>query len=179
MTKTAKLADASPKRKKDNLDFFCFDDYDNVIGFVISQAADALGRGLEAIIRRNGITLTPREFVVLNRLHQYGEMSQTQISECSYKDPASTSRIVESLRIKRMVNRKASKLDKRVTFISLTEKGRSAREIIAPQMAEFLQVAAGDASLQELASAMKVMRQIIANAEVRPVAAAEPERSGE
>lgn len=179
MTKATKLADTPVAGNEDSLDFFCFDDYDNVIGFVISQAGDVLAKGLEAIITRNGITLTPREFVVLNRLHQYGEMSQTQISEYSYKDPASTSRIVESLRVKRMVNRKASKLDKRVTFVSLTEKGRSAREIIAPQMAEFLRAAAGDVSPTELASAMKVMRQIIANAEVRPVTAADPARSKE
>ena len=159
----------------DQLDVFSFEDYDNVIGFVISQAAEALTRRFETIIRHNGISLTPREFVVLNRLHQFGEMTQTQISEFSYKDPASTSRIVESLRAKRMVTRKLSKTDRRVTFVSLTEKGRAVRAILVPQFAEALRNAAAGSSPEELMAALKVLKRIAGDARLPvPPAAGQP-----
>jgi DNA-binding MarR family transcriptional regulator len=147
------------------LDLFSFDDYDNVIGFVISQAADTLTRRLEAVISQTGITITPREFAVLNRLHQLGEMTQTLISESTYKDPASTSRVVESLRAKRMVNRKVSKIDRRVTHVSLTDKGRAVRAVIVPRFTVALREAAGSSSPQELMAALRVLKRIAGSAE--------------
>lgn len=166
MTNAIKLADARDAAEDEIVDVFCFENYDNVIGFVVSQAAEVLGKGLEEIIRRNGISLSPREFVVLNRLHQFGEMSQTQISDASYKDPASTSRIVESLRTKRMVSRKISKVDRRVTYVSLAEKGRAARDIIVPQLADFLRGAVGESTPAELMAALKVLRRVIASGDL-------------
>jgi DNA-binding MarR family transcriptional regulator len=133
---------ASPPRAQP--DFFSFDDYDNVIGFVISQAADVLAKRLEQLLQENGASLTPREFVVLNRLHQYGELTQTQLSELSYKDPPATSRMVESLRRKNLVRRRTSKIDRRITEVSLTESGRALRNLIAPLLSQLLKDAVGD-----------------------------------
>ena len=61
-------------------ELFSFDDYDKVIGFVISQAADLLARRLNRIIERNGISITNREFVIINRLHQHGSLTQGQLA---------------------------------------------------------------------------------------------------
>jgi DNA-binding MarR family transcriptional regulator len=119
-----------PKRQESEepQSFFDFDDYDNVIGFLISQAADVLVKQLEQIFQAGDVSLTPREFAMLNRLAQYGELTQIELSELTYKDPPSTSRIVESLRRKQLVRRKTSKSDRRSTDISLTEKGREVRD---------------------------------------------------
>ena len=148
--------------------FFNFDDYDNVIGFVISQAADVLAKRLEAIIHANGVALTPREFVVLNRLHQHGELTQTQLSELSYKDPPSTSRVVESLRQKRFVRRRVSKLDRRITDVSLTDEGRQVRALIVPHLAALLQDAVGDSTPEELAATMAVLGRIVSRSRSAP-----------
>lgn len=151
---------------------FSFDDYDNVIGFVISQAADLLARRLSAIIDRNGISITPREFVIINRLHQYGSLSQGQIANLSYKDPAATSRLVESLRKKGMVSRRNCTDDRRVTHVSLTEKGRAARAIIAPQLSEMLRSAVAGVSEESLLAAFDVMKAIVATGDAREDGAA-------
>ena len=147
---------------EDGLSFFDFDDYDNVVGFLISQAADVLVKQLEAIFQADDVSLTPREFAVLNRLAQFGELTQIELSELTYKDPPSTSRIVESLRGKQLVRRKTSKSDRRSTDISLTDKGRTIRDRIAPQIADLLQRATGGSSNKEMAAAVAVLKRVIA-----------------
>ena len=57
--------------------FFDFDDYDNVIGFLISQAADVLVKQLDQIFTADDVSLTPREFAMLNRLAQYGALTRS------------------------------------------------------------------------------------------------------
>lgn len=156
----------APKPKRPETEepqsFFDFDDYDNVIGFLISQAADVLVKQLEQIFQAGDVSLTPREFAMLNRLAQYGELTQIELSELTYKDPPSTSRIVESLRRKQLVRRKTSKSDRRSTDISLTEKGREVRDRIAPQIADLLQRATGASTAKELGAAVTVLKRVIA-----------------
>jgi DNA-binding MarR family transcriptional regulator len=141
---------------------FSFDDYDNVIGFLVSQTADLLARRLTAIIDRNGISITPREFVIINRLHQFDSLSQVQLANLSYKDPPATSRLVESLRKKGMVTRRNSVEDRRVTHVSLTDRGRAVRAIIAPQLADMLQAAVAGVSDADLLATHRVMKAILA-----------------
>ena len=141
--------------------FFSFDDYDNVIGLVINQAAYCLSRDLETIIRENGISITPREFVILNRLHQFGELTQKQITEIDYKDAAATSRLVESLRKNGLVNRRTSKTDRRSTIISLTERGRNVRAILVPQISDMLKSALGESSEAEIEMISEALKRVI------------------
>lgn len=159
------MSQATKTRKPESEEaqsFFDFDDYDNVIGFLISQAADVLVKQLEAIFQADDVSLTPREFAMLNRLAQFGELTQIELSELTYKDPPATSRVVESLRRKQLVRRKTSKSDRRSTDISLTEKGREIRDRIAPQIADLLQRATGTSNNKELGAAVAVLKRVIA-----------------
>jgi len=146
-------------------DLFSLDDYDRVIGFVISQAAEALSRQLIAIIERNGISITPREFVIINRLWQFQSLTQSQLVNLSYKDPAATSRLVESLRKKGLVTRKTSPSDRRVTDVKLTEKGSAVRSILAPQISEMLRSATAHVDEADLLAAFRVMKAIAGSSE--------------
>jgi len=141
--------------------FFSFDDYDNVIGLVINQAAYCLSRDLDSIIKANGISITPREFVILNRLHQNGELTQKQLTDMDYKDAAATSRLVESLRRNGLVNRRTSRTDRRATIISLTEKGRNVRAILVPQLSDMLRTALGEASDADLEVVFETLKRVI------------------
>lgn len=142
-------------------ELFSFDDYDKVIGFVISQAADLLARRLNRIIERNGISITNREFVIINRLHQHGSLTQGQLANLSYKDPAATSRLVESLRKKGMLRRKACANDRRVTHVTLTDKGAAARAIIAPQLSDMLRQATANSSEADLLATYRVLKTMV------------------
>jgi DNA-binding MarR family transcriptional regulator len=152
----------TPKQRSPDVEeMFSFAVYHAVIGFRLSQAADGLARGLNAIIDAKGLPLTAREFVILNLLHEESPLPQTQLVERSYKDPAATSRLVASLRKKGMVLRVTSKEDRRVTLISLTPKGEEARAAIVPELSALLRAAAGDSTDEELRTAQRVIGRIV------------------
>ena len=87
---------------------FSFDDYDNVIGFVVSQAGYRLSQALIRAIESLGSDLRPREFAVLNRLHERGELTQIQLAELTYKDKPAITRMLDRL-IDRGLVRKTAK----------------------------------------------------------------------
>ncbi|GAD51104.1 putative transcriptional regulator [Caenibius tardaugens NBRC 16725] len=151
-------------RRPQPRDVFSFEDYDNVIGFAISQAADVLARRLAATIDQNGISITPREFAIINRLHQFGSLTLGQIANHTYRDSAATSRLVDSLRKKGMVARKVDTNDRRVTNITLTAKGQSVREIIVPQVSEMLRDVFSGTTSEDLLATLNVMKTISDNA---------------
>ena len=45
---------------------FCFDRYDDFLGFVVSQSGYLLGKTLGTAIKEAGYSITPREFAILN-----------------------------------------------------------------------------------------------------------------
>lgn len=161
MTVTPASHAKMPSSAPDVEEMFSFAVYDSVIGFLVSQAADGLARSLNEIIDRKGLSLTAREFVILNLLHEESPLPQTQLVERSYKDPAATSRLVESLRKKGMVARVTSKTDRRVTLISLTPEGEAARAGIVPELSAMLRDAVGDSSDEDLRAAQRVIRRIV------------------
>ncbi|MDD3800342.1 MAG: MarR family transcriptional regulator [Novosphingobium sp.] len=162
------MATSSPSKRRgmrtapDVEEMFSFAVYDAVIGFQISRAADGLARALNAIIDSTGAALTTREFVILNLLHEESPLPQTQLVERSYKDPAATSRLVESLRKKGMVARVPSKADRRVTLISLTDKGEQTRALIVPELSALLRRAVGESTDEELRATQRVIKRIMA-----------------
>src|SRR5690606_10165181 len=121
----------SPKPRQQAIPF-SFDHYDDVIGFVTSRAADGLARGLAKAIDSTGLDLTPREFAILNRLYQFGQLNQTQLADLTYKDKPATSRMLDRLIRNGFVKKLVSKTDRRAFQVSLTAAGEAARARIVP-----------------------------------------------
>ena len=71
----------------------------------------------------------PTRFDLLHQLYQVEEMNQTDLQKGVNIDPAAITRHLKQLEADGMVTRRKSKEDNRVTFVSLTEHGRS--EIIS------------------------------------------------
>ena len=111
---------------------FSFDDYDNVIGFVVSQAGYRLSQALLRAIESLGSDLRPREFAVLNRLHERGELTQIQLAELTYKDKPAITRMLDRLIERGLVRKVASPADRRAMVVSLTQEGEALRNAIVP-----------------------------------------------
>jgi DNA-binding MarR family transcriptional regulator len=141
---------------------FSFDDYDNVIGFVVSQAAYRLSEALEKAIAETGYDLRPREFPVLNRLHQYGSLTQTDLAAMTYKDQPAMSRMLDRLIGLRLVEKVMSPDDRRAFLVSLTPAGKAARDAIVPLIVETLQTACRDIAEQDLLTTVATLQKIAA-----------------
>ena len=139
---------------------FSFDDYDNVIGFVVSQAGYRLARALDDVIASLGSDIRPREFAVLNRLHQHGALNQVQLAELTYKDRPAITRMLDRLIARKLVSKVPDPTDRRAYVVSLTPRGTALRNNIVPQVVERLQSACGGIPLKDLDITVATLRQI-------------------
>jgi len=127
------------KQKKTHRIPFSFDHYDDVIGFVVSQAAYRLGRTLNQAIVEAGLDITPREFALINRLHQHGRLNQSALAELTYKDKPAVTRMLERLLARGLVKKLACDEDRRAFQVSLTKKGEAVRARIVPLCVDMLE----------------------------------------
>jgi DNA-binding MarR family transcriptional regulator len=102
------------------------------LNVVASLASQALSR---IYSERYGIGVP--EWRVLVTLGQYGVMTGKQIGAHSHMHKTKVSRAVAHLESRKLVARKANRVDKREAFLSLTSAGRAIYEDLAPCALEF------------------------------------------
>ncbi len=150
------------------IDPFSFDDYDNVIGFVVSQAGALLARTLEDAIASVGSDLRPREFALLNRLHQHGQLTQIQLADLTYKDKPEVTRMLQRLIARKLVTKIKSSTDRRAYVVSLTSRGEAIRQIIVPEMRKRLEAACEGLRPVDLQTTVAVLRHMIDQTQGQP-----------
>lgn len=92
-------------------------------GFLLERTFRITKLSFIKIFNKLGADITPDQWVLLDTLNQKGKLSQKEISQLSFKDAATISRIIEKLVNKELVTKSNEVLDKRKTTISLTDKG--------------------------------------------------------
>jgi len=80
------------------------------------------------LLRKNGIELTPEQFLTIDVLWNQGPMSQTALSEAMQKDKNSITKLVDALEAKGLVLRNRDKVDRRSNTIVLTDKAEQMKE---------------------------------------------------
>jgi DNA-binding MarR family transcriptional regulator len=93
-------------------------------GFLLERTFRITKLSFIKVFNKLQVDLTPDQWVILDALNSKGELSQKEISELSFKDAATISRIIDKLEKKQMVSRVSEKEDRRKTSISLTSKGK-------------------------------------------------------
>lgn len=139
---------------------FSFDHYDDVLGFVVSQAAYRLARTLARAIAEAGVDMTPREFALINRLHQYGQLSQSELAELTYKDRPAVTRMLERLMVQGLVQKLPCREDRRVFRVSLTAKGKAVRDRIVPLCVEMLESSCRGIRREDLLTTVATLRKL-------------------
>ncbi len=141
---------------------FSFEDYDNVIGFVVSQAGYRLSQALTAAIAQVGSDLRPREFAILNRLHQHGGLTQIQLAELTYKDKPAITRMLDRLIAQDLVKKVPSETDRRAYVVSLTPGGEAVRDAIVPLMVDLLETACAGIDPMDIETTIATLKMISA-----------------
>ena len=139
---------------------FSFDDYDNVVGFVVSQAAFRLSSALARAIAAERSDLRPREFAILNRLHQFGQLTQVELASLTYKDKPAVTRMLDRLIERGLVRKQTSARDRRAYLVSLTRKGEALRDAIVPRAVGYLEQACVGVRARDLEITVATLRTI-------------------
>jgi DNA-binding MarR family transcriptional regulator len=154
-----------PTRNKPHRIPFSFDHYDDVIGFVVSQAAYQLARTLSRAIHEAGIDITPREFALMNRLHQHGQLNQSELAESTYKDKPAVTRMLDHLIADGLVKKLPCAADRRAFQVSLTDKGERVRETIVPLAVDMLESSCKGIKREDLLTTVATLKKLTAQIE--------------
>ena len=107
--------------------------------------------------KRAGDAATPDRMRALMCLAA-GETTHTELVRRAHLNPASVSKLIEDLELRRLVRRRPDGGDNRVWWISLTAKGRSEVQRVRSVWAEQFEEHLGDFSDREITIASRVMR---------------------
>lgn len=116
-------------------------------------------------LQKNGIDVTPEQYLVLDILWDNQPLSQQKIADMIQKDKNSVTKIIDSLEKKNLVSRIVDKNDRRINIIKLTEEGRNLEKIATDVAIKFMNDVVQGIDKQDLDSYMKVMRQMKNNLE--------------
>ena len=116
-------------------------------------------------LQKNGIDVTPEQYLVLDILWDNQPLSQQKIADMIQKDKNSVTKIIDSLEKKNLVSRIVDKNDRRINIIELTKEGRDLEKIATEVAIKFMNDTIQDIDKQDLDTFVKVMRQMKNNLE--------------
>jgi len=114
---------------------------------------------------KRGIDLSSEQWVVMKRVHETPGITQKEIAESTYKDPASVTRMIDLLEKKGLLVRGVEKGDRRAFSISLTKDGMKYVEEILPLAEEMRRFGLKSVSNSDKAVFIKVLNKIYENLE--------------
>lgn len=112
----------------------------------------------------NGFDLTPEQFLILDIIHDYGELYQRQICEITLKDRSNVARLIKILEDKELIKRKQASNGRRIFKISVTEKGQEVRDTIKPTTKELRKILINGVTQEEIDITLATLNKIYENA---------------
>lgn len=105
---------------------------DDSVAYAIARTGKAIKFELRRYFREAGIDITSEQYALLCRLWEREGRSQKELAECSFKDTANITRMIDVLEGKGIVYRERDPKDRRTYRIFLTQRGKALREAVTP-----------------------------------------------
>jgi DNA-binding MarR family transcriptional regulator len=102
--------------------------------FMTGKASTAIARRLQKNFKQGQIEITVEQWSVLYHLWKNDGLSQQQLCDATFRDKPSITRLVDNLEKQKLVKRVASKNDRRINQVFLSDLGRKL-EITTMQVA--------------------------------------------
>ena len=118
-------------------------------------------------LTRNGINLTPEQYLVMDILWDAEVMSQQAIADIIQKDKNSVTKFIDSLEKKGLVYRQVNKTDRRVNNIVVSEEGMKLKARTTEVAIGMMRNVLKDIKEEDLMALDKVMNQIKENIDLR------------
>lgn len=105
---------------------------DNALGFWVHRVYQASRNEMFREFHDVGEDVTPEQWAVLIRLWEQDGRGQSELSEATFRDRPTMSRIVDGMEARGLLVRRKSPEDARVRTIHLTRKGRDLEKKLVP-----------------------------------------------
>ncbi len=96
--------------------------------FITGKASTAIARRLQKNFKQANVDITIEQWSVLYHLWKLDGLSQQQLCEATFRDKPSITRLVDNLEKLNLVKRVASKDDRRINRIFLTQLAKDLQE---------------------------------------------------
>jgi DNA-binding MarR family transcriptional regulator len=131
--------------------------------FITGMASTALARRLQKNFKQASIEITIEQWSVLYHLWKEDGLSQQELCNRSFRDKPSITRLVDNLEKLKLVTRVASKDDRRINLIYLTEAAVSLQEQTMNMANQTLNEALQGVSKDDIELCKAVLQQVYEN----------------
>ncbi len=105
---------------------------DNALGFWLHRVYQASRNEMYRAFREVGEDITPEQWAVLIRLWERDGRSQSELSDATFRDRPTMSRILDVLEREGIVERRVDPDDQRARLVHLTRRGRALEKKLVP-----------------------------------------------
>ena len=112
---------------------------ENALGFWIHRVYQATRNEMYRVFREHGEEITPEQWAVLIRLWERDARTQSDLSDATFRDRPTMSRIVDSMENRGLLERHADENDARVRVVRLTRRGKDLKKKLVPVVEQIVQ----------------------------------------
>ena len=138
---------------------------DKSINHSIAYASILLRRQLFSLFRKNGVEITPEQWIVLYYLWEKDGLSLGELAQKAKKDNANITRIVTRMESQGLLRKSTKEEDKRFFYLSLTEKANKIKPNVIQSILESTHICSNGLSEVEQETFLLLLKKIVNNME--------------
>jgi DNA-binding MarR family transcriptional regulator len=127
------------------------------------MASTAIARRLQKHFRQSGLEITIEQWSILYHLWVEDCLSQQQLCNRTFRDKPSITRLIDNLEKQKLVKRLASKTDRRINLVCLTEAAKNLQTATADLANKTMDEALIGVTKDEIETVKKVLHQVYEN----------------
>jgi DNA-binding MarR family transcriptional regulator len=128
-----------------------------------AMAATAIARRLQKHFRNNGVEITIEQWSILYHLWKEDGLSQQELCNRTFRDKPSITRLIDNLEKLKLVKRVASKTDRRVNVVYLTDAAKALHDITINLANLTMDEALVNVSKEEIETVKNVLQKVYDN----------------
>jgi len=136
-------------------------DLDACISFITNKAAKKMADEFNDRLMKLGITRV--QWIALYYLGKYDGINQKELGDLMDIKESTVARLIDRMEKEDYILRTKDKNDRRITIISLTDKGKHYREELLPEGQKMADTFTMDISEEEIQIFLKVIEKILLN----------------
>ncbi len=136
---------------------------DNALGFWIHRVYQASRNEMFREFRECGEDITPEQWAVLIRLWERDARAQSDLSDATFRDRPTMSRIIDGMEKRGLLERGSDPDDGRVRIVSLTRKGRALEKKLVPLVEKIVTRMVAGVEERALTTTRNTLRQMFEN----------------
>src|SRR6476646_11145921 len=130
---------------------------------ITGMASTAVARHLQKNFRQAGLEITIEQWSVLYHLWKEDCLSQQELCNRTFRDKPSITRLIDNLEKQKLVKRMASKTDRRINMVCLTEAAKNLQNVTIDLANQTMDEALTGVAKDEIETVKKVLHQVYDN----------------